>query len=662
MRAGRVTTSRPAASSAQPEQQVPFWLRHSTVLLASIVLWLLIVFAYTWPSWAMVLYRLLFDGGVLALWLVASIGIGVCLLPLFRADDAKSNAWLLSIATAAALGMGVLGLLTLALGLLGWLNQGTAIALIVLGILAGIARLFRTGWRGKAEGHWLAGRTRWSWLVLLVVPFLSVMTAGSMLPPYLLWTPDEPHGYDVVEYHLQVPREWYEAGRIVPLNHNVFSFFPFNVEMHYLLAMHLRGGPWAGMYLATMMHGAMMLLAVLAACGFALRLARNASGAAIAAVVAALAMLATPWLSQLGSIAYDEGGFLLFSTLAMGWAILAQRDGERRISRFILAGTMAGLACGVKLTAVPEVLIAIGLVSVVLVLIDRRPDQPSFPHRLAGPLAFGLAGLLVFSPWLIRTWAWSGNPVFPEMAHVLGHGDFSAVQVERWNRAHAPQPAQRPLRARLHALGTELLWSWQYGFLLIPLTLLSVCLNWRRPDVQFLGAMFFLLVLFWLAFTHLQSRFLILAVPICALLISRLPWPLGIAIAAQAAVAFVPLHVKFASHIRPFAPVIGTESYQWMMSDLQNQVPPDATLVLVGDAKAFLYQRPMSHLRYRTIFDADTSDGRGIIEAWASHDTRGDWLLVDPNELRRFERTYQPFPALPPDIASRREPFLIPGR
>ena len=33
-----------------------------------------------------------------------------------------------------------------------------------------------------------------------------------------------------------------------------FSYFPFGVEMHYLLAMHLAGGPWRGMYLAQLMH------------------------------------------------------------------------------------------------------------------------------------------------------------------------------------------------------------------------------------------------------------------------------------------------------------------------------------------------------------------------------------------------------------------------
>jgi hypothetical protein len=105
--------------------------------------------------------------------------------------------------------------------------------------------------------------------------------------------------------------------------------------------------------------------------------------------------------------------------------------------------------------------------------------------------------------------------------------------------------------------------------------------------------------------------------------------------------------------------LIGTESLQWLTPDIVNEkVPADATLVLVGDAKAFLYQRPMSRLRYRTIFDADTSNGRGVIDAWAGDNPPGDWLLITPDELKRFE-SYQPFPPLPPEISERHEPFLI---
>jgi len=632
-----------------------------TAIVTSVVIWLVLVLAYAASAWAMAVYRLLIDGGVLVLWLAAAWGIGSAVLPLFAGDDEESGSTLLRETTAIALGLGILSLTTLGLGLAAWLNQSTAVALLAAGALAGAV----TAWRklrilDKAK-LWLAAPAGCGWLALIGVPFAALMTVGGMLPPYLLWSPQEPHGYDVVEYHLQVPREWFEAGRIVPLHHNVFSFFPFNIEMHYLLAMHLRGGPWAGMYLAQFMHGAFMALSVLAACGLAGRLAPRAKG--LAALIAALAMISTPWITQLGSIAYDEGGFCLFGVLAIGWAMLALRNPASRLRRFALSGAMAGFACGSKLTAVPEVLVGIAVVSIALLLVIPSGQRAPLLPGVAGISAFGLAGIVCFGPWLLRTWAWSGNPVFPELPSLFGRGHFSDVQVERWHRAHSPRPDQRSIRARLRASELEILNSWQFGFFLIPAALVSIVVNQRSPDVWFGGAMLFLLALFWLFFTHLQSRFFILAVPVCALLVARLSWPGLAVVIIQAAIALVSLNVHFFTPDRRqiISEALGSENLAWLTPTAANSVPSGGTFVLVGDAKAFLYQRPMSLLRYRTIFDADTSEGRGVIEAWGGPGAaRGtEYMLIDPNELRRFEKTYQPFPPLPADIASHDEPYLI---
>src|SRR5437660_1294341 len=87
-------------------------------------------------------------------------------------------------------------------------------------------------------------------------------------------------------------------GRITLMSHNVYSFFPFAAEMNYLLAMHLRGGPWAGMYLAQLMSFIYMSMAVLTVA--------SAMPNPRAAVLASVAMVAVPWTTMLASIAYNE--------------------------------------------------------------------------------------------------------------------------------------------------------------------------------------------------------------------------------------------------------------------------------------------------------------------------------------------------------------------
>src|SRR5205823_5242629 len=97
-------------------------------------------------------------------------------------------------------------------------------------------------------------------------------------------------------------------------------------------------------------------------------------------------------------------------------------------------------------------------------------------------------GLLVFSPWLIRNAVWAGgNPVFPEAMRLLGRAHFSEVQVERWERAHAPRDDQKGLAGRAAAVNAQILSDWRYGLLLLPAAAIVGYLNRRMPESKFLA-------------------------------------------------------------------------------------------------------------------------------------------------------------------------------
>ncbi|HWE92623.1 MAG TPA: hypothetical protein VG269_01500 [Tepidisphaeraceae bacterium] len=695
----------PAVIGAKPGGPWRFSSRASLLLLM-VILPMLGALAYCGPAWAVVLYRLIVDGGVMLLWLGAATGIGLLALRAIGGDERDSHG-VLHVLTAAGLGLGGIALLSLGLGLIGWLNFRTAVALLAVGWLMGFAALWGRG-ALPATREWLAAKAGWEWLGLLATPFVVVWLVGAMVPPGMLWTPEEPHGYDVAEYHLQIPREWYEAGRIVPLHHNVFSYFPFNVETHYLLAMHLRGGPWAGMYLAQLMHGAFVVLTVLAVYGFA----RRGAGPP-GAMIATLAAASVPWLSQLAPIAYDEGGFLLFGTLAIGWALAALSEAQSRLRRFALAGVMAGFACGSKLTAVPEVLVFVPVCAVGVGFFTmlgckstsaendpvRRPEAEFVGGRglRVGIAIFLLTGSLCFAPWLVRNMAWAHNPVFPEAMPLLGRGHFSQEQMERFEHAHKAAEALRSPIRRGVELWRQIVVGWQFGYLLFPLAAAGFVLSIRRPESWFLAGMLVLLALFWAGFTHLQGRFFVLAIPLGALLAARIEWGraawggvalvlvFGILGAARvnarlAALLYGsdadPKHSRLAAFlygsegepkrlgiIQPSGDgqLLGNEDLRYFTAEAIEGMPPDTKLILVGEGRAFWYQIPMSRLRYKTVFDADTSGGKGLVEGWAgpAADRGGAWLLIEPEELKRFARTYPPIPTVPPEIARENKAFVV---
>ena len=140
---------------------------------------------------------------------------------------------------------------------------------------------------------------------LVIAPFVVVMILGSMLPTI---------DFDVLEYHLQGPKEYYQAGRIAFLPHNVYTNMPFGVEMLHLLGMEVLGDWWWGGL-------AGQLLVALFAPAAAVLIAATASrgGSARAAWIAAIVYLSTPWIYRLAVIAYVEGP-LCFYHAALVWA------------------------------------------------------------------------------------------------------------------------------------------------------------------------------------------------------------------------------------------------------------------------------------------------------------------------------------------------------
>jgi hypothetical protein len=606
-----------------------------------------------------------------------------------RSDDAPHLPMSLLACSTVGLGLGIFSLAVLGLGLAGWLNRATGIALVALAAAIGIAdnrRALMSPVRDRLES-WLRAPARWGWMWLLVVPMLAAATLGATFPPGVLWG-DEPHWYDVMEYHLQVPREWYQAGHVIALHHNVFSYFPFNVEMLYLLGMHLRGGPWAGMYLAQFLHLLLIVITVVSiyAVGHMLGGSR---GGALAGVSAAT----VPWMPLLAPLAYDEGGLLLYGTLSIGWALLALRDPGRRIRWMALSGVMAGLACGVKLTAVPMLLLAVPAAVLIVTLLNGRDqsaastsgDLPRFGGRgmkrwMVACAASLLLGLAVFGPWLLRTWAWSGNPVFPEAMSLLGRGDFTRVQVQRWNLAHAARPDQRTLAAHLAALRDEIALNWRFGYLLLPMGIVAAVLSLRRRESQFLLLLMAIFLAFWLLFTHMQGRFFVLSIPIAAMLLALVPWRAwgGVATAlliVQALIGWLgspagpsgelvgmqPRMLNFTAH--GLTAMIGLSDYRLILDPaVVNVIDTGQNLALIGDAGAFRYPAPMSRLHYRTVFDVNVRDD-DLVDAWMAGippDQRHNWWMwIAPSELQRFAQTYYRIPPPHGPLASRSAPVLI---
>jgi hypothetical protein len=613
---------------------------------------------------SVVFFRLFTDGAVVLGWMLAVYGIGwgaVCVTRLVRAEDAS-----LGTASTFAAGLGLISIGMLLLGLAGVLNTMLCWSVVGFGCLMGIVAALRSN-----ISHWWSEPAGWEWLLILLAPIAGVAIDSAFMPPGVLWGAADPSGYDVVEYHLQVPREWFEANRIIPLHHNVFSFMPFNVEMHYLMGMYLRSDPWRGMYVAQLMH--VTIIAALVAAVYSIVKRHNH----LAAVIAALGVGCCPWILMLAPVAYDEGGMLLFGTLAVGWWLRSLEAGAtpRAIAkRAMFAGAFAGFACGSKLTAVPVVMIGIPLATFMAHTIAKR----QWGAWIKQTAIFGFAGLVTFSPWLVRNMAWANNPVFPEAMSLLGKAHFNDIQVERWKEAHAPRPDQQSIGGRLKAGWEQIGSDFHYGYALIPIGLLATLLAWKQQNARLLLALLGVQIIFWLFFTHLQGRFFVLAIPLAALGIAQLQQRWMIGLAASIAVlgsAFAWTQAGYAGNsdsggiLHRYAEFLGWSRTNFTLgryslaggfTQFEWYNHPETThFLLVGDARAFWYQRRMNSFTYRTVFDT-TGEMTDPITGWLQQprsfyqDQPYTYIIIDNDELRRMSRTYYSVAPPPADEAGLR--------
>ncbi len=588
------------------------------------------------------------DGSIVGLYVLAAWGYGSTV-----ANEGPPS---LRFAAAAALGLGFIGIATLLLGLAGVFNAIAAWMLIGGGVVLAVYRL--RGVRLPAPTFGLI------WCVPLAILLAHALLAACLMPGFL-WKPLDPHPYDVLSYHLQVPREWYDAGRIIPLTHNAFSYFPMLMETHFLSAMHLRGGPWAGMYLCnliTLAHGVLTLAAVAG-------VAHGLGASRMRSTCAVLLTAGVPWVFQLSTVAYVETGVMLYSTLAVGFAAMALIRADPR-KLFALAGVFAGLACGMKytafaMTAAPVCLIGIGL------LLLGQTDREGFKRRIVASLLLIGATAVVASPWLIRNAVWTGNPVFPLASGVFGKAHFADDQVDRYRVAHSPTPAQRPLGGRLVSACDQTEMSPQYGFIVLPLGVLAAIATARRRTALMVSLSALAMAVVWFGATHILPRFLTPVLPLLAVSFALAPMPSAAAVALAGTQAAIGLAIV----LRSMAPLLDGDSRALLYKKDLTFIGTDETdaakhssdrIALIGDANAFFYDVPSSRLIYRSVFDVYIPPGTSVVDGWLGKSVdelrrSGAWVIINTSELNRLCATYRHLPKpLPPFDQVRPEPIVLP--
>lgn len=596
-----------------------------------------------WQSWVHNL--LLTAAAALLFW--GGWGFGTHLLRLF---GSLPMGRLERTVLSAGLGLGALSFVLLFLGMAGLFQPEAFLTLIALLLLAAVLapRESRAIFPNRI-GRALAGEEK------VLLAFLGggvVLTWLTTLPP--------PVFYDALMYHLGVPNLYLIHGGIENLPHVVHSYFPFGVEMLYLLGIWM-----GGLQLAGLVNFGLGLLAAMTLAALAMRYWGRQR-----ALMAVTLYLLSPMAILLSRYASSENGLSFYFLLTVLCLYRWREDG--REGWLLLAGIYGGLAFGTKYVGG---LFGVLLPSLFLVFLALHGGAEERVRRALRALGvFLCAAAAVSLPWLVKNALFTGNPFYPTFTSLFGPASWVPEQARMLaGSAHA-------LWAGDHSWKDLLLLPWNLAFggdefgaaskgnlilgLFLPaaaVLVLKVKDGRARALTLLLGAYFVLwATTFWMArfllpFSALGSIVIILA------LTGKNPSRGRLRAVTALVVTALLLHgaVLFRDEPtrRTFRPALGLESGDEYLRGLlrvypavefiNRALPADARILVLGETRVAYLER--DHL-FQSVFD------RPLVDALVGGQREPDAIvaslkeeglthvLLNLAELERLERARRGLP------------------
>jgi hypothetical protein len=377
-------------------------MKSNTLRIIIVLIWILLLLSgYYWghkpigTDTATNLFSLSLDLIIVILVVIASGALGRLVLRKAQFENLER------VVLQAVLGMGLFSLLWLALGGLG-LFQPLAAWIMLAGVLIFLYRQSAAWLTDFLSGIKTLGPVRgFNCILLALLAFLVVFQLFTALAP--------PVKYDALTYHLQLPRQYIQGGKLIFTPENPYWGHPQLGEMLFTWMMLLHRGQTAALLGAV--WGILLLLGVLATTRSVVKhwysvskigLQNEGEASLQAGLAAAAALLAGLTFRWSFGWAYTD----LLSGLA-GWAAIAvvfTAIQTRNIRLLPAAAIFCGFVIGVKWTGA---LLPAGLF--LGLLFYRRKIGLSYSHLLL----FGGLVLLTAVPWLAKNWLATGNPVYP---------------------------------------------------------------------------------------------------------------------------------------------------------------------------------------------------------------------------------------------------------
>lgn len=227
--------------------------------------------------------------------------------------------------------------------------------------------------------------------MLLLVLTISIIVL-SLVPPV---------SRDALIHHLALPKLYLKNGGIFEIPFMNFSYYPMNLDLLYVIPL-----AFGNDIIPKLIHFSFALLTAWLIFHYLRRRINQ-----VYALLGVVFFLSIPIIVKLSTTVYVDLGLVFFSTASL-LLILKWIESRFSLKPLIFSAVFCGLALGTKYNG----LIVLFLLTLFVPFIrSREPlnDKNTFVKTLGSGILFIFVALLIFSPWMIRNYLWTSNPIFP---------------------------------------------------------------------------------------------------------------------------------------------------------------------------------------------------------------------------------------------------------
>jgi hypothetical protein len=370
---------------------------------------------------------------IFATWIFVVFVVGDWLINSITSSKSQitSLSFLERLCMGVTFGLGIFMLISLLMATLGLFTRPVAVSVLVVFI-------FIAFWRLREILKWTSVRQTISSFtntfvdpsgnlpkVTLLIGIILILVIGSYL-----WALAPAVRFDALMYQLAAPERYVNAGRMIPIPESMNTTYAHYANLLFGFGLLLFGQPLPGL-----LHFTMGLLTA----GFTYILGQRLFSHRVG-TLAAILLLSLPWFSKEIGTAYIDA----FISAYLGAMFFASFLWWQASVPLWLSGIFAGLALGIKLTALPAILSLTILLSIAI-LYKNRFIISSLSQTLRIVVMIGLPALLLFLPWIVRDWHWSGTPLYPWQAEWLFQRSDLPISVRATQSIIAPNFLQRVL-------------------------------------------------------------------------------------------------------------------------------------------------------------------------------------------------------------------------